>query len=423
MTYVDVDAKGALLDFSAVPPQRTSATAPPGVEMDWQPVFDAVRWPRARFTPVTPEWTPPVATDTRAAWTGTVPELGSTPLRLEAGAFAGKVVFVQTVGPWTQPGRVPRPIEGGIARALDIFKNVLVLFLIVGSALLARRMVVLGRGDWRGATTVSLVLFILGMAQWVVGAHHVPDYGVEQDKFFDACANLLFRSGIAWLAYLGIEPWIRRHWPTSLISWSRMLAGSFRDPLVGRDVLIGTAFGVAGAIYPGLIEYAFHVFGGDALDPAFTGIWALTTPRFVGASLLNGITNALFNTLLLTLLYVVFRRRLGTTVAGGDRHDRRADDGHHRRGRLRLGRDRLRADRVDLGVDHRAAAFPRHAAVHGRLRRATGADVQRAHRRPRRVVCDADLDHRRGAAGPDHRRLPELARRRAHIRPTPGGMI
>ncbi len=148
------------------------------------------------------------------------------------------------------------------------------------------------------------------MAQWTVGAHHVPDYGTVQNKFFDACADQLFRSGIAWLAYLGIEPWIRRYWPTSLISWSRVLAGSFRDPLVGRDVLIGIAFGVAGALYPGLIEYAVQVVGKDAVNPAFTGIWALTTPRFVGASLLAAVSNAMFNTLLLTLLYVVFRRRL-----------------------------------------------------------------------------------------------------------------
>jgi hypothetical protein len=310
MTYVDVDAKGALLDFIAVPPQRTPGAAPAAAEMDWQPVFDAAKWPRARFTPVRPEWTPPVATDVRAAWTGTVPELGATELRLEAGAFAGKVVFVQTIGPWTKPSRVPPPIKGGVERALDDFKNVLVLFLMVGSALLARRMVLLGRGDWRGATTVAVSLFILSMAQWTVGAHHVPDYGTVQNKFFDACADQFFRAGIAWLAYLGIEPWIRRHWPTSLISWTRVLSGSFRDPLVGRDVLIGIAFGVAGALYPQLIEYTLQAFGKGAVSPAFTGIWTLTTPRYVGASLFAAVNNAMFNTLLLTLLYVVFRRGL-----------------------------------------------------------------------------------------------------------------
>jgi hypothetical protein len=309
MTYVEVDAQGALTQFHAVPPQQTTGAAAP-VAPDWQPVFDVTRWPRERFTPATPEWTPLVAVDTRAAWTGTLPELGSTPLRLEVGAFRGKIVYVQAVGPWTRPSRVPGPGVHGLARALDTFKVVLVACLIVGSALLARRMVVLGRGDWRGATTVAVALFVFGLAQWVALSHHVPDYEIEQNKFFDACADLLFRSSIAWLAYLGIEPWIRRHWPSSLISWSRLIGGAFRDPLVGRDFLIGAAFGDASAIYPGLIEYAFYAFGGNALDPSFTGIWALTAPRFVAASLLNGITNAIFNTLLITLLYVVCYRRL-----------------------------------------------------------------------------------------------------------------
>ena len=110
--------------------------------MDWQVVFDAVGWPRDRFTPATPEWTPLVATDTRAAWTGTVPELGATPLRLEAAAFAGRVVFVQTVGPWTHAGRLPPPAVPDRAALLDTFNAVLVFSLFVGSALLARRNVV-----------------------------------------------------------------------------------------------------------------------------------------------------------------------------------------------------------------------------------------------------------------------------------------
>jgi hypothetical protein len=422
MTYVGVDARGALLDFHAVPPQRTPGAPSPAAEMDWQPVFDAVRWPRSRFTPATPEWTPPVATDTRAAWTGTLPELGSTPLRLEVGAFAGKVVFVQTIGPWTRPGRVPPPIERGVERALDNFKSVLVLLLVAGSALLARRMVLLGRGDWHGATTVAAALFALGLAQWAVGAHHVPDYGTVQNTFFDACSDQLFRSGIAWLAYLGIEPWIRRHWPTSLISWSRILSGSFRDPLVGRDVLIGIAFGVAGAIYPGLIEYAFHLFDGGTVNPAFTGIWALTTPRFVGASLLAAVSNAMFNTLLLTLLYVVFRRRLrrGWLAASGD--DRGAGADHHVGGRLRRRPARLPADRVDRGADHRAAALPRHVAVHGGVQRPPGLDVEYADRRSRRVARRAHLGNRSGGDRSRGGGLREFTRRRPHIRSSPGGM-
>src|SRR5687768_18051298 len=43
---------------------------------------------------------------------------------------------------------------------------------------------------------------------------------------------------IPWIAYLAGEPFVRRRWPWQVISWNRLLAGRWRDPLVGRDVLI-----------------------------------------------------------------------------------------------------------------------------------------------------------------------------------------
>ena len=42
-----------------------------------------------------------------------------------------------------------------------------------------------------------------------------------------------------WLAYVAIEPIVRRRWPDLLISWTRLVSGRFRDPLVGRDALAG----------------------------------------------------------------------------------------------------------------------------------------------------------------------------------------
>lgn len=41
-----------------------------------------------------------------------------------------------------------------------------------------------------------------------------------------------------------MEPWVRRHWPKTIISWSRLLSGQARDPLVGRDILFGVLLGV-----------------------------------------------------------------------------------------------------------------------------------------------------------------------------------
>src|SRR5262245_65818174 len=44
--------------------------------------------------------------------------------------------------------------------------------------------------------------------------------------------------------YLALEPVMRRRCPHRLTSLARVLTGRWRDPLVGRDVLIGLALGV-----------------------------------------------------------------------------------------------------------------------------------------------------------------------------------
>jgi hypothetical protein len=50
-------------------------------------------------------------------------------------------------------------------------------------------------------------------------------------------------SCFTWLLYIALEPYVRRRWPATLVSWSRVLAGFFRDPVVGRDILIGCFLG------------------------------------------------------------------------------------------------------------------------------------------------------------------------------------
>jgi serine/threonine-protein kinase len=55
----------------------------------------------------------------------------------------------------------------------------------------------------------------------------------------------LFQTGVVWTYYIAVEPFLRRRWPQVLMSWTRLLSGKFRDPLVGRDILIGCAAGIA----------------------------------------------------------------------------------------------------------------------------------------------------------------------------------
>jgi serine/threonine-protein kinase len=54
----------------------------------------------------------------------------------------------------------------------------------------------------------------------------------------------LFFGSFGWLSYMALEPYVRRHWPHVLMSWARISAGKFRNPIVGRDILVGMFLGV-----------------------------------------------------------------------------------------------------------------------------------------------------------------------------------
>jgi len=56
-----------------------------------------------------------------------------------------------------------------------------------------------------------------------------------------ALCTSVFYGVVIWTVYIALEPYVRRRWPQTLISWSSVLMGRLRDPVVGRDVLIGVA--------------------------------------------------------------------------------------------------------------------------------------------------------------------------------------
>ena len=53
------------------------------------------------------------------------------------------------------------------------------------------------------------------------------------------CARCFSVRGCFLAVYMAFEPYVRRRSPRTLISWTRLLAGRFRDPLVGADLLVG----------------------------------------------------------------------------------------------------------------------------------------------------------------------------------------
>jgi serine/threonine-protein kinase len=111
------------------------------------------------------------------------------------------------------------------------------------SVLLAWRNVRLGRGDRRGAFRLSLFIFVTRLLAWLFSAHHVAA-GAEVPMFVQGLQSAVYWGALLGLLYLALEPFVRRLWPEKLISWSRLLAGDWRDPLVGRDFLLGGVSGV-----------------------------------------------------------------------------------------------------------------------------------------------------------------------------------
>jgi hypothetical protein len=63
----------------------------------------------------------------------------------------------------------------------------------------------------------------------------------EFNVFILGALYAAMRAATIWALYLAFEPYVRRRWPQSMITWSRVLSGEFRDPLVGGHLLIGVA--------------------------------------------------------------------------------------------------------------------------------------------------------------------------------------
>ncbi|HWN09418.1 MAG TPA: serine/threonine-protein kinase [Pyrinomonadaceae bacterium] len=258
MASVYLDMKGGLHWFVGVPPQREPPPDPKGgppAPPDWSLVFREADLDIAGFQSVPSTSVPLHAYDARAAWEGADPAHPEFKTRVEAAAFRGKLVYFETIYPWDQPLRQELPPERGSQRAMIFILIAIVLTTLLGSLVVARRNLRLGRGDRRGATRVALVYFAVSMLVWLFAEHHNGLPPRELQLLLLNLATSLFSAVFLWLLYVALEPFVRRRWPGWIISWSRLLAGDFRDPLVGRDILFGAVIG-AGIV---VVQQLAHV--------------------------------------------------------------------------------------------------------------------------------------------------------------------
>jgi predicted Ser/Thr protein kinase len=304
MIDVRLDPQGRLTYFEEMPPEKEDPAGQISPPPDWHALFAAAGLDMSKFKPATPAWASLAASDLRQAWTGEWPGYKSRPLRVEAAAWHNRPVFFSLIAPWTRAARMASSEPGGASQVVSqILVAIVLLVPTIAAAFLARWNFVRGKGDRRGAMLLAIVVFTLHMALWVFQAHF-SSAGNFVYLLILAISTALFWGGAVWMLYLALEPYVRRYWPQAIVSWTRVLAGRWRDPLVGRDVLYGV---VLGTIFCDLYGIRYHLEGRFGAPPSRLGLEYFGNARTAIATWLQHIPSSISSTLLLFLLLFIFR--------------------------------------------------------------------------------------------------------------------
>ncbi len=199
-------------------------------------------------------------------------------------------------------------------RANQIIQIVMVLLIAATALILARHNFRKKRGDVQGARRLGFVIFGLTLAAYLFAANHVPTPG-EFGIILGGLGRALSLGAFTFLVYVALEPYIRKRWPHSLISWNIVLSGDWRSPLVGRDLLIGCVTGAVWALLAILENTVVQRYGArphlTVLDAVSS--WNKAIAQWLG--IIDGaIANALVIVLVLFLLRLLLRRNWLTAI-------------------------------------------------------------------------------------------------------------
>ena len=209
-----------------------------GATLDWDSAPHA-RWARRghaanRSNRSGTGWPPP----TRARHGPAPGRTAARPLRVEAAALSRpprRLPGHRARGPSRGERRPARPVR---RRFSSPSSSVLALSILVGGACSRARTsakaVAIGTAPCASGAAITVALWAL----WVCQVHVSGLVGLL-GTFLIAVCTTVFYGVFFWAIYLALEPFVRRHWPQTLVSWTTLLSGRVRDPVVGRDVLFG----------------------------------------------------------------------------------------------------------------------------------------------------------------------------------------
>ena len=308
MVRVDLDMQGRLLWFEAVPSPTQEATGRP---VDWDPLFESAGLDRSRFVEVAPTLLPRAYADDLKTWEGTLAEVPGVTFQVEAASFRGRPTMFALLGPWDLGTGQETSRPSPALRAMGVL---IISALPIGAALLARRNLRMGRGDRRGAFRAWAFAFGTLVVSWAISPTHVA--GLEEaDRMFSAFGRLLFWTGVMYVTYLALEPYVRRTWPNVLIAWSRCVSGRLRDALVGRAIVVGAVGGLCMALVDPAFVLAPPIVGWPQPRLDETTLAPLLGTREHLAALMSEPFNALQDGMIVLLILSLIRQMLRKLAA------------------------------------------------------------------------------------------------------------
>ncbi|MGE5346816.1 MAG: protein kinase domain-containing protein, partial [Acidithiobacillales bacterium] len=293
MVSIVLDSRGRLRRLVAVPQQvRGGASAPAAPA--WVPLFSAAGLEFKSFASAEAAWLPPVPFDALSGWNGTVPGRPDAALKVVAAAYRGLPVYFELIAPWSEPAQVTTRSTSLRQRIADVVFTFFVIAFVVAGLYFARSNLRLGRGDKAGAVRLATAIFLLAAVSHVLAKHFSASSSVLAFAFARTLAYALPPAAVVTVVYLGFEPFFRRRYPELLVSWTRLVSGRLRDPLVGRDCLWGLLAGLAATL----------VLATESLPPAFFKAPG-QTPAPVWDRALEGLTGLISTMSFFTMVSLV----------------------------------------------------------------------------------------------------------------------
>ena len=246
-----VDTEGNLLALKVILPEQPQKPNS-SVEPQWDVVLDLAGIDREKVSEIAAVKAPKVYCDQLQAWTvdqGTAKER-----KIQAGTLAGRINYFEIVG-----------LRDAILYSTnqEMPPAMMVLFVLVHLLVLAGAWynVYSSRSDLRRAMAFALFVGMLYLFQ-EISALNIRSPGFVHSLFGlvegRAFGHMLIHAAFVGASYLAIEPFVRRFWPRSLVGITRLFDGRFRDPVVGKELLVGSAIGCSFGL---LGAFAFKMIG------------------------------------------------------------------------------------------------------------------------------------------------------------------